>query len=68
MPVWLIILIIAAIIGAIWGFSSSNDGERGAGAASGALAGATGCGYLLLHLFLWGCGLFLLIWLFSAIF
>ena len=34
---WIWIIIIAIIIGAIWGASSSRDGERGAGAFSGGL-------------------------------
>lgn len=40
-------IIIAIIIGAIWGASSSNDGERSAGAFSGAIMGGMGCGYIL---------------------
>ena len=49
---WLIVISIVAVIGGIIGFFSSNDGERGAGAASGAAAGALGCGYLIFQLFL----------------
>lgn len=68
MPTWLIILIIVAIIGAIFGYASSDDGNRGEGAANGALSAATGCGYILLQIFLWGLGIAIVIWLFSAIF
>lgn len=68
MPTWLVIIIIVAIIGGVIGFCSSKDGERGSGAAQGAFTGAVGCGYVLLQLFLWGAGIALLIWLFSAIF
>ena len=41
---WIWIIIIAIIIGAIWGASSSGDGERCAGAFSGAIMGGMGCG------------------------
>ena len=49
---WIWIIVIAIIIGAIWGASSSKDGERGAGAFSGALMGGMGCGYVLFQIFL----------------
>jgi hypothetical protein len=65
---WFTILIIAIIIGAAIGFFSSNDGERGAGAAGGALAGGMGCGYVLLQIFLAGLGILFLIWLFRVLF
>ena len=68
MPTWLVIIIIAAIVCGIIGFLSSNDGERGEGALTGAIGGAMGCGYILFRLFLWGLGIALLIWLFGAIF
>lgn len=68
MPTWLIIILIVAAIGAVIGFMSSDSGNRGEGAISGAIGGAMGCGYVLLHLFLWGLGIFFLIWLFGAIF
>lgn len=48
---WFTILIIAIIVGAIWGFISSNDGERGAGAANGALASGMGCGFIRIKLY-----------------
>ena len=68
MPTWLIIIIVVAIIGAIFGFFSSEDGEKGSGAAGGALAGAMGCGYVLFQLLLWGLGLAFMIWIFRLIF
>ena len=68
MPTWLIIILAVAVIGGIIGFLSNEDGNRASGAIEGALGGAMGCGYLLLQLFLWGAGIFFLIWLFGAIF
>lgn len=68
MPTWLIIILIVAAIGAVIGFLGNEKGERTEGAVQGALGGAMGCGYLLLQLFLWGLGISVLIWLFSAIF
>jgi hypothetical protein len=68
MPTWLIIIIVVAVIGGLLGFLSSNDGERGEGAAKGAAVGAMGCGYVLFQLFLWGAGVSILIWLFGSIF
>ena len=65
---WLTILIIAVIIGAAWGFFSSNDGERGAGAVGGALASGMGCGYILFQLFLAGLGILVVVWLFGLLF
>lgn len=68
MPTWLIIILIVAAIGAVFGYFASEDEHRGEDAAQGALMGAIGCGHLLLQLFLWGLGLAFLIWLFGAIF
>jgi hypothetical protein len=68
MPTWLIIIIIVAAIGGFLGFVFSNDGERGEGAAKGAAVGAMGCGYALFQLFIWGIGIYILIWLFDCIF
>ncbi len=65
---WLVVLIIAIVIGAIWGFLSSKDGERGEGALGGGFAAGVGCGYILFQIFLWGIGLLILIWLFGALF
>lgn len=47
---WIWIIIVAIIIGAIIGASSSNDGERGSGAFSGAIMGGMGCGYILFQI------------------
>lgn len=65
---WVILLIGAIIIGAILGAVSSDKGEAGAGAVAGAVTGGVGCGLVLVRLFLWGMGIMLVIWLFSAIF
>ncbi|MBR1527360.1 MAG: hypothetical protein IJ640_12010 [Prevotella sp.] len=65
---WLTILIIAIIIGAVIGFLGSEDGERKSGAVGGALAGGMGCGYILFQIFLAGIGILLLIWIFGALF
>lgn len=65
---WLTILIIAIIVGAIWGFLSSDDGERGAGAIGSALAGGIGCGHVLFQIFIFGLVIFVFIWLFGALF
>ena len=66
---WLVVIIVAAVICGIIGYITSNDGERGEGAASGAAAGAFGCGYIIFQLFLGaiGLGLFLALigWLFG---
>lgn len=65
---WIWIIIIAIIIGAILGALNSDDGEKGAGAFSGAIAGEMGCGYILFHIFLWGAGILIILWLLSNLF
>lgn len=65
---WLTLLIIAIVIGAIWGASTSNEGEAGAGAVAGAVAGGMGCGYVLFRIFIFGLGIMAVIWLFGALF
>ncbi len=65
---WLTILVIAVIIGAVIGFLGSEDGEKGAGAVGGAITGGMGCGYILLQIFLAGLGILFIIWLFGALF
>lgn len=65
---WIWVIIIAIIIGAIWGALSSDEGERGTGAFSGAVMGGMGCGFILFRIFLWGLGIMLLIWLFGSLF
>ena len=37
MPTWLIIILVVAAIGGVIGFLSSEDGNRGEGAAQGAI-------------------------------
>ena len=65
---WLTILIIVIIIGAIIGFFNSEDGERGSGALGGAFVSGMGCGYLLFQIFLAGLVICGIIWLFVALF
>lgn len=65
---WLTILIIAIIIGAVIGFFNSEDGERGSGALGGAIAGGVGCGHVLFQIFLAGLGILFIIWLFGVLF
>ena len=65
---WLTILIIVILIGAIIGSFSSREGERGSGAVGGAIAGGMGCGYILFQIFLAGLGILGVIWLFGALF
>ena len=68
MPTWIIIILVVAAIGGLIGFIGSEDGSRKEGAAAGAVYGAIGCGQVLLHLFLWGLGILLVLKLFGAIF
>ena len=65
---WLTILIIVIIAGAIYGSITSREGEKGEGALEGAFMAGMGCGYILFKIFLWGAGLLLLIWLFGFLF
>lgn len=65
---WLTILVIAIIIGAVFGFLNSKDGERGAGALGGALVSGMGCGYILFQLFIVGAVILLIVWLFGWLF
>lgn len=64
----IIIIIVVAAICALIGYLTGDEGEKGSNAASGAVAGAMGCGYLLFRLLLFGVGLVILIRLFNAIF
>ena len=43
---WIWVIIIAIIIGAIWGALTSKDGEKSEGAFAGAVTGGMGCGYV----------------------
>lgn len=65
---WLIIIIVIAIITGIIGALNSEDGEKGEGFFSGALAGAMGCGYVILQIFLAVVGLILLFKFFGFLF
>ena len=58
---WLTLLFIAIIIGAVLGFINSEDGDKGAGALGGALTGGMGCGYVLFQLFIAGLGILIVI-------
>lgn len=68
MPVWLIVILVIAVIGAIIGFCSGDDGERGVNAAAGAFAGAMGCIYFLFQIVLSVAGLIVTIMIFKFIF
>ena len=65
---WIWIIIIAIIIGAIWGASNSKDGEKGAGAFAGAITSGMGCGYVLFQIFLFGVGIMIMLWLIRFLF
>jgi hypothetical protein len=66
---WLWVILIVAAIGGIIGYLFSKKGERGAGAAAGAITAGMGCGSIVLWVFLMLLGLFLLFefgsWLFG---
>lgn len=68
MPTWLIIIIVVGVIGAIVGFIFGNGDSRVEDALAAGCTSASGCGYILLRLFLFGLGIWFLIWLFGAIF
>lgn len=65
---WIWIIIIAIIIGAIWGALTSKDGEKSEGAFAGAVTGGMGCGYILIHIFILGASIMILLWLFGTLF
>ena len=65
---WFWLIVIAVVVGAIWGAISSDKGEEKAGAFSGAVAGGMGCGYILFQILIWGLGIMIMLWLFGAIF
>lgn len=65
---WLALLIIAIVIGAVIGFLNSDDGERGTGALSGAIIGGAGCAQILLRIFIFGLFIYAFIWLFGTLF
>ncbi|CDE40384.1 MAG: hypothetical protein EGP67_05865 [Bacteroidales bacterium] len=63
---WIWIIVIAVVIGGIWGYLNSNGdaGDAFGGAAAGGCL-AAGC---LFRLLIVGLGIFLTIWLFRAVF
>jgi len=65
---WLTILIIVVIVGAIIGAACSNDGERGEGAFAGAFTAGSGCLYVMVQIALAALGIFFLIWIFNLLF
>lgn len=65
---WIWIIIIACVIGAIYGLLSSDGSNSGGDALGGAMAGgcmAVGC---LSRLAITALGILFILWLFSAIF
>ena len=64
----LTIIIATLVIGGILGASASDNGEKGAGALSGALAALGIVGSLLVRLFFVGLAIFIALALFKAIF
>ncbi len=64
---WIWIIIIAVIIGALWG-AMSSDGDNGAGAAAGAITAGCLAGGCLLRLFVAGMFILGILWLFGLIF
>ncbi len=60
---WLVIILVFVVIGAIWG-ASSTDGDASSGAMMGGCL-AAGC---LARLFMAGAVILVTLWLFGAIF
>lgn len=65
---WFTILIIVIVIGAIIGAVCSDDGEKGAGAISGAVTAGIGCGAVMFRILLFVFGIFLIFKLFAFLF
>jgi len=65
---WLTILIIVVIIGAIVGAVCSSDGERGEGAFTGAFAAGSGCLYIMFQIAIAVLSICFLIWIFGLLF
>lgn len=64
---WIWIIIIAVVVGALWGFLSSDD-DKGGSATEGAMMGgcmAVGC---LMKLALTALTIIAILWLFGALF
>lgn len=62
---WIVILIIAVIIGGIWGWINGDSGED---ALSGAMAGGCLAGNCLFRLLLAGLSILFILWLFNLVF
>lgn len=67
---WLWVIIVVAVVAAVFGFlAEDKEEDRGKAALSGALVGGMGCGYIILQILLglaiiWG--FFMLVgWLFG---
>lgn len=65
---WVWIIIIVVVIGAIWGALSSSDDDRGSGAFAGALGAGAGCAAILFQIFLTGVSIVFVLWLFGNLF
>lgn len=65
---WLVVLIVVIIIGAIIGAMSSDEGEKGAGAFSGAFTAGIGCAAIMFRILLFVFGIFLIFKLFAFLF
>ena len=65
---WIWVIIIAIIIGAIGGALTSKDGKKSQCAFAGAVTRGMGCGYVLIQIFIFGIGIMILFWLFRALF
>lgn len=66
---WIWIIVIVAIIGAIIGIiTKSNDDSAAEGCLTGGCMGATSAGYCLLQLFFLGLSIWLIIALFNWLF
>lgn len=65
---WLVVLIIAIVVGAIIGALSSNDKEKGEGATVGAITAGMGCGYVMIQILVFVFILFIIFKLFGFLF
>ncbi len=63
---WIWVIVIAVIIGAIWGYFAS-DGEGG-GAAEGAMAGGCMAANCLFRIAIAAIGIIAVLWLFGVLF
>lgn len=65
---WIWVLIICAVIGAIIGMCGSDNKEKGEGAVSGAAAGCMTGGYCLLQVLIAFVSIAVIFWLFDLLF